>query len=114
MVAVTETTDSVGPFSANLVAGKLDIEVPSSSHFCTIQIIPLLQDLWMTDLRMFWLNGVHEMLILCSDAAACMLKAATALKLFYPNLVHFTCLAHGLQSVAEEVRSQLPKVNKLI
>jgi hypothetical protein len=49
-----------------------------------------------------------------TDTAAYMLKAATALKVFYPNLIHFTCLAHGLQGVAEEVRAKFPQVNKLI
>jgi hypothetical protein len=43
-----------------------------------------------------------------------MPKAATVLKVFYPNLIQFTCLAHGLQSVAKEVRAKFPQVNKLI
>jgi hypothetical protein len=54
------------------------------------------------------------MLILYSDAAAYMLKAATAIKVFYPNSIHFICLAHGLQYVADEVRANFPQVNKLI
>jgi hypothetical protein len=59
---------------------------------------------------------VHEekLLILYSDAAAYMLEAATVLKVFYPNLIHFTCLAHGLQRAVEEVRTKFPQVNKLI
>jgi hypothetical protein len=52
--------------------------------------------------------------ILYSDSAANMLKAATALKVFYPNLIRFTCLAHGLQHVAEEVRAKFSQENKLI
>jgi dihydroneopterin aldolase len=32
----------------------------------------------------------------------------------YPNLIHFICLAHVLQHVAEEVRAKFPQVNKLI
>jgi hypothetical protein len=36
------------------------------------------------------------------------------LEVFYPNLIYFTCLAHGLQCVAEEVRAKFPQVNKLI
>jgi hypothetical protein len=49
-VAVDETTASVGCFLVNLVAGKLNTKVPSNPHLiapklCTIQIIPLLQDL---------------------------------------------------------------------
>jgi hypothetical protein len=68
----------------------------------------------MTDL--LWPTGVHEekVLILYSDAAAYMPKATTALKVFYPNLINFTCLAHGLQHVAEEVRTKFLHVNKLI
>jgi hypothetical protein len=49
-VATDETTDSVCCFIMNLVAVKLAIEVPTNPHlickkFCTIQIIPLFQDL---------------------------------------------------------------------
>jgi hypothetical protein len=67
-------------------------------------------------LKMLLPTTVHEeeVLILYSDAASYVLKAATALKVFYPNLIHFTCLVHGLQCVAEEVRAKFPKVNKLI
>lgn len=43
-----------------------------------------------------------------------MLKAALHLKVFYPNLIHCTCLAHGVNKVAEEIRNQFPLVNDLI
>jgi hypothetical protein len=43
-----------------------------------------------------------------------MLKAATALQVFCPNLVHFTCLALELLRVAEKVRAKFHQVNKLI
>lgn len=54
------------------------------------------------------------MLILHSNVAAYMLRAATAFKVFYSNLIPFTCLVHGLQHVAEEVRAKFPYVNTLI
>jgi hypothetical protein len=66
-------------------------------------------------LKALWPTRVNEkVLILYSDAAAYMLKAATVLDVIYPNFIHFTCLAHGLKSVAEEVRAKFPEVNKLI
>jgi hypothetical protein len=67
-------------------------------------------------LKVLWPKSLQEemVLVLYSDAAAYMPKAATALKVFYQNLIHFTCMAHGLQRVAEEVRSNFPDVNKLI
>lgn len=35
-------------------------------------------------------------------------------KVFYPNIIHVTCVAHMLHRVAEKVRDIHPKVNKLI
>ena len=49
-----------------------------------------------------------------SNAAAYMVKTATNLKVFYPNLCHCTCLAHGLNRVAETIRQQFPLLNELI
>jgi hypothetical protein len=67
-------------------------------------------------LKMLWPTGVHEkkVLILYSDSAAYMQKAANALKIFYLNLIHFTCLAHVLQHVAEEDRATFLQVDKFI
>jgi hypothetical protein len=48
----------------------------------------------------YW-SSRGKVLILHSYAAAHMLKAATTLKFFYPNLIYFTCLTHGLQRVAD-------------
>jgi hypothetical protein len=120
-VAVDETTDSMGCFIANLGAGKLDGEVPSNPHLICFEVlhhtnhstVARFVDDGLSVLRTI---GVKEekVLILYSDAAAYMLKAATALKVLYPNLINFTCLAHGLQCVAEEVRAKLSQANKLI
>jgi hypothetical protein len=67
-------------------------------------------------LKVLWPQSVQEeeVVVLYSDAAAYMLKAATALKVFYQNLIHFTCMSRGLQHVAEEVRSNFPAINKLM
>jgi hypothetical protein len=67
-------------------------------------------------LKVLWPTSLQEgkVLVLYSDSAAYMLKAATALNVFYQNLIHFTCMVHGPQRVAEEVRSNFPDVNKLI
>jgi hypothetical protein len=49
-----------------------------------------------------------------SDAAPYVTKAAKALQLLYPKMIHVTCLAHALHRVAEEVRGSYPEVDKLI
>ena len=43
-----------------------------------------------------------------------MLSAGNALKATYPNMLHVTCLDHGLNRVAEEIRKGFPNVNRLI
>nr|CAD2176151.1 unnamed protein product [Meloidogyne enterolobii] len=62
--------------------------------------------------------GISEekVLLLVTDAAAYMCKAARALNVFYPNCIHVTCACHALHRVAEEIRccfSELYKYNEL-
>ena len=49
-----------------------------------------------------------------SDSAAYMLKAGRDLKIFFPQMYHVTCVAHGLHRVCELVRGMFPEVNDLI
>jgi len=43
-----------------------------------------------------------------------MVKAAKTLKIFYPNLIHITCLSHAVNRVLEKIRELYPDINKLI
>jgi hypothetical protein len=52
--------------------------------------------------------------MLYTDTAACVLEAAAVLNVVYPNVIQFTCLAHGLQRVAKEIRVVFAELNKLI
>jgi hypothetical protein len=61
-------------------------------------------------LKMLWHTGLNFVFSCCGIYA----EKCNTLKVFYPNLIHFTCLAHGLQRVAEEVRAKFPQVIKLI
>ncbi|KAK5650405.1 hypothetical protein RI129_001434 [Pyrocoelia pectoralis] len=54
-----------------------------------------------------------KILYMVTDGAAYMIKAGANLKIFFPNLVHTTCLAHG-HRIAEAVRVQFHLVNSLI
>lgn len=56
----------------------------------------------------------RKVLLLATDAAAYMKKAARALSVFYPNLIHVTRLCHGLYRLADNVRSNFPNVDSLI
>ena len=53
-------------------------------------------------MNLLWPDKV--VLLFVSDAAPYVIKAAKALQLLYPKMIHVTCLAHALHRVAEEVR----------
>jgi hypothetical protein len=67
-------------------------------------------------MNLLWPDKVEQenVLLFVSDAAPYMIKAAKALQLLDPKMVHVTCLAHALHRVAEEVRGSCPEVDKLI
>jgi hypothetical protein len=84
--------------------------------FWTIQIIILLRDLWLMELKCCGLLEVRRKrrYFFYSDVAAYMLKAGIVWKVIWPNLIQFTCHAQGLQCVMKEVRAKFPQINKLI
>ena len=43
-----------------------------------------------------------------------MLKSGQELKVFYPTLLHITCLSHGLHRVCESVHEMFPEVNDFV
>ncbi len=70
----------------------------------------------LNSLSILWPDGIkHEkVLLLVTDAAPYMKKAARALQVIFPSMIFITCLAHGLHRVAEEVRKLYPNVDSLI
>lgn len=111
-ISADETTDSLGRFIANLIVGKLDSEAAYTPYLISCKplyatnsstIARFIND----GLKVLCPGGVKEerVLLLYTDAAAYMLKAGKSLKVFYPNLVHVTCMAHALQRVAETERN---------
>jgi len=67
-------------------------------------------------MNLLWSDKVERgnVLLFVSDAAPYMIKAAKALQLLNPKMIHVTCLARSLHRVAEEVRGSYPEVDKLI
>lgn len=55
-----------------------------------------------------------KMLLIVTDAAPYMKAMVRGISVLFPKMLHITCLAHGLQRVAEVIRSKFPVVNSLI
>jgi hypothetical protein len=63
-----------------------------------------------------WPSGGNndKVLLLLSDAAPYMIMAGKTLNVFFPNMIHVTCLAQMLQKIAEKVKELFPNVNTLV
>lgn len=118
-ISVDETTDKQGRYVANLIVGKLVAETSRSF----LQACKQLEEVnnstvsrFVNDsLRILWPHGNEfKVLLLLTDAAAYMIIAGQNLKVFYPNLIHVTCLAHGLNLIAEKIRNSFPVANSFI
>lgn len=49
-------------------------------------------------------NTVQDnFLLFLSDANPYMVKAATSMQTYYSKMIHVTCVAHALHTVAEEI-----------
>lgn len=55
-----------------------------------------------------------KFLLFVTDSVAYMLKAGKGLKAMYPDLLHVTCVNHGLNRLSEEIRSCFPEVDRLV
>jgi hypothetical protein len=119
--SVDETTDANGRYIANFIVGILNGE-PSPSHLIAVKELEKTNHLTISrfvneTLAMLFLPGqlpYEKVLYMVTDGAAYMVKAGQNLKIFFPNLLHVTCMAHAMNRVAETVREAFPLVNKLI
>lgn len=120
-VSIDETTDVEGRYTANVIIGSLEVdrqgvvfllytEELEKTNFSSIS------KLFNKSMGILWPNGVqHEyVLLFITDAAPYMVKAGTALQVFYSKMIHVTCAAHGLHRVVEHVRSNFSTMDKLI
>lgn len=120
-VSLDETTDVDGRFVANVIVGTLKGDQPGEKFVLNCEVLERTNHtsiavLFDNSMKLLWPNGIerNNILLLITDAAPYMKKAAKGLQILYPKLIHITCLAHALHRVAEEVRGNFPDVDKLI
>jgi hypothetical protein len=56
----------------------------------------------------------YDVLLLVTDTAPYIKKAAEGLSESYPELIHVTCVARALHRVCETIRVLYPNVDKLV
>ena len=119
-ISVDETMDKMKRSIANVIVGILNSE-KSETFLINCEVLEAVNSqsiasLICDSLRKLWNGNIKSdnILFLVTDAATYMKKAAVGLKVFFPKLIHITCVAHGLHNVCEEIRKNFPKVNDLI
>jgi hypothetical protein len=120
--SVDETIDSCGRYVANFIVGVLNDEIAtkgfliSSKQLDKTNAVTISQFITEELARFFLPNVVpkNKLLLMLSDAAPYMVKAASNIKFFYEKLINCTCLAHGINRIAETIRLQFPLVNELV
>lgn len=121
-IMVDETTDARGLYICNLLVGILHQEIDPTPFLIACKVLPktnydTVSRFINDNLMNFFLQNSeyqYKVLLLVTDAAPYMIKTGQALNTFYPNMIHVTCVAHGLNRVLEKVREIFPEVNKLV
>lgn len=119
-ISADETTDACGRYIANLIVGKLS-QAPSRPYLIACKELDKTNHSTIARFVNHSLNSTfpnidiqEKVYVFITDAAPYMVKAAQALQVFFPNLIHITCMAHALHRVSEEVRLKYENVDTLI
>lgn len=122
-ISVDETPDFMGKCVSNVVIRSLQKNCSQQFYLWGSKVLgrvngEAVANLIINQLKYLFQNSfndnVNNVLLLCTDSAAYMLKAGRILKATFPRMKHITCLAHGLHRVAEEVRDNFKGVDVLI
>lgn len=116
-IIVDECTDSCGRYIVHLMIGGLQENEPGKPYFISSKQLDKTNNVTHNSIYsavsinfFFSPNSVpvEKFLVFLSDAAPYMVKVGQNLKIFYPNMVHVTCLLHGINRVAEELEQHIP------
>ena len=128
-----ETTDKLGRVVGNLLVGKLDGMKSYNPYLVSVKV---LENVDSNSISRFVNDGLglfqfeftisfffifivslgvkaDKVLLLVTDCASYMIKAAEHLRIFYRRLLHFTCSARGINR-CDEIRGLFPDVSHTI
>lgn len=120
-VSIDETIDVQGRYVASVIIGSLSSENSTKPIVLTVEHLEktnfqTISKLFNDSMSILWPEKVlhDKVLLYVTDAAPYMVKSGHALKVFYPKLIHITCMAHGLHRLSEAIRDEFSNVDLLI
>lgn len=112
--------DAMGREVANVIIGKLDCDKFQPPFLFKVAFLETADSSAMARL----VNDTFRTLdpnfdssrarIFVSDAAPYMIKCGKSLQVFFPRLLHLTCIIHGISLVCAKAEETFPDVNRLI
>lgn len=120
-VSVDETIDVEQRMVVNFVFGVLTASEHGKSYVLNIKEVDrcnssVIASFVNDSLSLLWPDGIkyQNVLFIVTDAAPYMIDAFNSFKYLYPNMIHMTCMAHGIHRVCEFIRKKFPLLNTFI
>ncbi|XP_025018144.1 uncharacterized protein LOC112539635 [Tetranychus urticae] len=120
-ISIDETCDIAGRSVVNVIVGILDGLPDKKPILIHVEYTQppnhsIIAQVFENALSKLWPDGKHyeRVLLFVTDGASYMKKAAKALKIIYPKMLHITCIIHGLHRVCETIRTLFQSVDNLI
>jgi len=120
-VSMDETIDLRGRYVANAVVGILS----SNKEDCKVYLVnsQILEKVNHNTIAAFFDDSLKlisenfdrsKVLLLVTDAAPYMIKAARGLQVLYSKMIHVTCVAHGLHRLVEYIRQYYQNIDNWV
>lgn len=119
-MSIDETTDVLGRYVVNVIVGVLSSDANENKIFLLDTVFvdranhSSIAQVFDDALRIISEVPRNNVLLFVSDVAPYMVKAGRTLKVMYPNMIHLTCLAHGLNRLCEYIRILHPLIDSFI
>ena len=105
----------------NIVIGTLDSYQITNFYLLSSEILDQISSSNISQaftraLTLLWPENIKydSVLLLITSSSRHMTEAANALKVFFPSLIHLTCLSQALNNIAEAIREEYKDIDVLI
>lgn len=104
-----------------VIIGTLETDGPGQTFLLNSEVLTkanhsTIAKLFDNSMHLLWPEEVRhdDILLFLSDAAPYMVKFEKSIQVFYPKIIHVTCIVHVLHIIAEKIRANYCKFDKII
>lgn len=122
-ISIDETCDTLGRKIVNILCSTLNCRDPSKKYLIYSKAQSTVNsdtifNCFKESLSLLWgshsVENFKNIILFTSDAAPYMLKAGKKIKEMCPQILHVTCIVHGIHRIAETIRSHYKNVDDFI